>query len=86
MPMPGQPSFPRDYLPAGEYVFRVSFIYLQDGIEKEILIGSNTVTLNENQQHEINLSFPIAKNLHRDWEHHCLNYVPICLFHSLTTL
>ncbi len=59
MPMPGQPSFPRDYLPAGEYVFRVSFIYLQDGIEKEILIGSNTVTLNENQQHEINLSFPI---------------------------
>ena len=52
---------PRDYLPAGDYVFRASFVYYQDGMEKETVIGGSTVTVGENQQYEIDTVFPFPE-------------------------
>lgn len=52
--------FPRDYLPIGDYVFRASFVYYQDGMEKEVEIGKSAVAIGENQRYEIEtiFSFP----------------------------
>lgn len=58
----GGVTSPRDYLPAGDYVLKASFIYMLAGIEKEMSIGSNTISVGENQQYEIALSFSLPDN------------------------
>lgn len=62
-PMPGAAKSP---LLPGNYVFKASFIYLSDGIQKEVPIGNQTVYIGENQQSEYSVTFSVPDKLEID--------------------
>lgn len=50
-------------LPAGDYLFKASCIYQLNGAQKEVVIDSKTISIGENQQKEVTVSFVFPKEL-----------------------
>lgn len=53
----------RSFLPAGDYVLKASYIYKVSGVTKEVPIGNQTVTLSQDQQYEVSVTFTVASSL-----------------------
>lgn len=53
----------RSFLPAGDYVLKASYIYKVSGVTKEVPIGNQTVTLSQDQQYEVSVTFAVASSL-----------------------
>ena len=53
----------RPNLPSGDYQHKASFVYEYNGVEKEIIIGHQTVSLGKNQQVEFDVIFKLPKEL-----------------------
>lgn len=53
----------RSFLPAGDYVLKASYIYKVSGSTKEVSIGNQTVTLDQDQQYEVSVAFAVSSSL-----------------------
>ena len=53
----------RSFLPVGDYVLKASYIYKVSGSTKEVSIGNQTVTLDQDQQYEVSVAFAVSSSL-----------------------
>lgn len=53
----------RAFLPAGDYKLEASYVYNVSGISKEISIGSQVVSLSQNQQHDFSVTLNVPTTL-----------------------